>query len=80
MLYQNELLKHPKEVAVHLKGSIEQQDYATFQKAAVSINKISPNLVVKIARPDDVEADYGIVVNLKRMETKKLPLILLWRS
>jgi hypothetical protein len=68
---KNELLKHPKEVAVHLKGSTQQQDYATFQKAAVSINKISPNLVVKIARPDDVEADYGIVVNLKRMETQE---------
>lgn len=64
---KGELLKHPREVGVHLHGSIQKEDSATLKTAIVAINKISPNLNVRLAQSRTSEPDYGIILNLKQI-------------
>jgi hypothetical protein len=66
-----ELLKHPKETAIQLYGSIQKEDYAIVSKAITSINKISPDLKLSLVQSNSAEPDFGIVLNLKQMDQQK---------
>ncbi|MFD1141127.1 DUF2927 domain-containing protein [Larkinella insperata] len=70
----NELLKHPQQVVVLLKGSVGQADSVTLEMAIGSLNKISPNLRIRVARPDDGEPDYGIVLNFLQLDSQAEPI------
>ncbi|CAF1153605.1 unnamed protein product [Adineta ricciae] len=61
---RGELLKHSKEVGVFLSGSVERADSATLGMAVASLNKISPDMKIRLAGRGDLGADYGISFNL----------------
>lgn len=68
---EGELLKHPREVPVYLTGSVEPEDIITLKMTIASINKISPNLAVKLSPHQSSDPAYGIVLNLTRTESQK---------
>lgn len=65
------ILKHPKETNVYLCGEIQKEDSATVTKAIISINKITPNLNLKLVEPKSLEPGYGIILTLKELSQQK---------
>jgi len=71
---REELLKHPKEIEVRLNGSIQKEDPVILKRAIESINKISPNLNIRLAQSGALEFDHGIVLNVKQVNWQIEPV------
>lgn len=65
------LLKHSKEIDVYLFGQVQKEDSATVTSAIVSINKLTPNLNLKLKKPKALEPDYGILLTLSEIGSQK---------
>ncbi|WP_254412622.1 DUF2927 domain-containing protein [Dyadobacter diqingensis] len=65
------LLKHPKETNIHLYGSVDKEDSATITRVIFSLNQISPNLTLKLARRTAFEPDHGVVLTFNESDQQK---------
>jgi hypothetical protein len=66
-----ELLKHPKEIEIFLDGSIQKEDPAFVKRAIASINKISPNLNLRLMQTSSAGTAHGIALNFKQVDLQK---------
>ncbi|MGK6349719.1 DUF2927 domain-containing protein [Parapedobacter sp. DT-150] len=64
-------LKHPKEINLYLYGPIQQEDSLTIARAILALNKISPNINLKLARSTVIEPSHGIVFDFRQSEQQK---------
>lgn len=68
------LLKHPKETNLYLSGPIQREDSLTLEHAIVSLNKISPNIKIKLAESTAFEPANGIVFIFRQINNQKEPV------
>lgn len=65
------LLKHPKETNIYLSGDVQKEDSLMVKHAILSLNKISPNIKIKLAGSTDREAGYGIFFTFRHSNHQK---------
>ncbi|MFC3199474.1 DUF2927 domain-containing protein [Parapedobacter deserti] len=67
-------LKHPKETNLYFYGPIQTEDSLTIARAILALNKLSPNINLKLAAPPDMEPSHGIVFNFRQSDNQKEPI------
>ncbi len=65
------LLKHPKETSIHLLGDVQKEDSVTVAHAILSLNKISPNIKIKLAGVTSREPGFGIFLTFLHNDHQK---------
>ncbi len=65
------LLKHPKETVIYLSGDVQKEDSLTVANAILSLNKISPNIKLKLAGTAATDPGYGIILNFRQNDEQK---------
>lgn len=67
-------LKHPKETNLYFYGPIQAEDSLTIGRAILALNKLSPNINLKLAVPPAIEPSHGIVFNFRQSDNQKEPI------
>ena len=66
------LLKHPKETVIYLSGDVQKEDSLTVAHAILSLNKLSPNIKIKLAGSTVVDPRYGIVIIFRKSDGQNM--------
>lgn len=64
-------LKRPKETDLYLYGAIGKEDTFTIERVLLALNKLSPNLNIRIVESPIIEPDHGIVLIFHQSDDQK---------
>ncbi|GGG90177.1 hypothetical protein GCM10007415_25740 [Parapedobacter pyrenivorans] len=69
--FEGVFLKHPKETNLYMYGPIKKEDSLTIAHAISALNKLSPNINLKLAEPPAIEPSHGIILDFRQSDHQK---------